>query len=612
MRSILKSFLICLLILGVGSNHASLFAETSTFTQEETPTATPTVDYTPTMTPTVTYTPTMTPTVDYTPTVTPTLEYTPTVTPTVEYTPTATSTPEYTSTPVPTATPTQIPTNTPAPTSTSTPIADYTPTITPTPKPQYTNPTMYIDPKTTTLAVGDIYTFSVKIAPSNTGVNGAQVHAKIDPAYLRILNIQTVTSHLGINQGASFITSTGVFSYSALLLGDMSISRDFEILQVAVEALGATEGTTINFLTGNEHFPQTAITDPTGNVMEAAINGTVIIEESATMMGKVGLQGRPAGRSDANVIPVTIELYPTGAMTATSTFSVTLDQDARFVRNGIEPGIYDVRLVNRHTRFSKVVNVALIAGNNDVYLRTLREGDVTQDNQIIQEDLGIFSGVYNRCFDQDGFNAITDLNEDGCTDSNDFGLLSGNFNTRNDVLYDFNEPEVLSTNLVAAEIEMNAEDPSSKAVGDTFEVVISVNPNGSKINGATAHLVFTPTMVSVEEVVLLAEAELPFVLQAAEIDNETGSVYFGKGVTAKTVTEKFELAKITVKVKEQIDNNPLTFTDNFPATNVTGTEGTVLAKSLRGTSETEGLEESEESDRNEDTDIQLFLPLISR
>jgi len=445
------------------------------------------------------------------------------------------------------------------------------------------NAKIYIEPASSNMDIGNMQILRVMVDPGNAEVNGVQVHAKVDPAYLTILSAQANTALMDIVlEPVEFNASTGIFSYAAGRLG--TVDTAFEILQVRVQAVAATNGTIVEFL---DTFPKTDVNGPNstdGSVMDAAENGVVVIDAAATtatLIGEIGLQGRPTGSSFTKAVSVTIQMFSVGSTTQISTFDVMLDQNGRFTRSGIAPGTYDIRMVNSHTLASRAGNVVLNAGDNNIYLGPLREGDVFQDNEVRANDFSLLANAYNQCRGSGNFDDRTDLNEDNCTDSLDFGLLSGNFNTRGDITYDVGNPPLLPIELVAATMVLQVPNVVDKAVGETFEVIVLVDTKTSEVNGATAHILFDPASLEIVDVTLLAEEMLPQTLEVGTVNNNVGTVSFSKGRLNSTVSdERFELARLTMRLKEETDAASLAFSDAFPATNVTGKEGTVLAETI--------------------------------
>ena len=263
-------------------------------------------------------------------------------------------------------------------------------------------------------------------------------------------------------------------------------------------------------------------------------------------------------------------------------------------------------MVNSHTLASRAKNVVFGNGNNVVYLGPLMEGDTVQDNEIRVADFGLLSGAYNRCSTDTGFEDQTDLNEDNCTDLDDFALLSGNYNIQGDIEYDVNNPPPLPIELATARIGLQSENISDKVVGDVFDVYVFVEPNGSQVNGAAAHITFDPGLMEVLSVELLATDQLPTRLQEGEIDNTLGTVQFSKGALGSTVSQRFDLAKLSIRLKQQTDGASLTFSDAFPATNVTGTQGSVLGGTARE------VVEGAPTGTADALNYGVFLPLITR
>jgi len=198
---------------------------------------------------------------------------------------------------------------------------------------------IYITPDQQNLAVGETAILEVMVDPGNSAVNGVQIHAKVDPTYLKILSVQADSSQLTtVLDAVVFDAETGVFRYGAGLINEIADSEPFTVLQLEVEALAPTEGTTVEFVL--EERPLTNVTGPTGSVLGEARNGEITIQNEVILYGEIGLQGRPRGSSPAKSISVTVQAYPAGSMEIVDAFDVMLDQNGTFTYTGLMSGTY--------------------------------------------------------------------------------------------------------------------------------------------------------------------------------------------------------------------------------------------------------------------------------
>ncbi|MEM7535179.1 MAG: S8 family serine peptidase [Chloroflexota bacterium] len=469
-------------------------------------------------------------------------------------------------TPVPTTRPTTRPTTAPT----------RVPTVTPTPtrQPDEEDATLYVEGTPITMQVGETRYVDFMVSAGTVDVNGVQINGKLDPRYLKIVGIERNTDKLSqVLDNPQYDASTGTFRYGAGTLNG-TVNGTFEVLRVEVEAIATTSGTRIEFV---DDFPPTNISGPSGSVMREARDGMVIIEASAgaTLAGEVKLQGRPDGESDAKSVPLTVTLYRSGSNTPVTTMNVTTDRNARFSMSNLPTGTYDVQMVNTHTLASRARNVVLNAGRNAVFLGPLMEGDVVQNNQIVIEDFGPFSGGFNRQKGDSGFDERTDLNEDDYTNIRDFALISGNFNKQGDLSYDVGNPPTLPFELPTAKLNFG-EATRFVAVGETIDLPIYVDPNGSSVNGVTVNMNFDSNVVEIISV-NLSTSQLSTTLLEPMVDATNGVFQFSAGQIGTTVHERFQIATVTLRLKAATFGSSLRFVRNdIDGTEITGIQGSVM------------------------------------
>jgi hypothetical protein len=460
---------------------------------------------------------------------------------------------------------------------------------------------LHFTPPTTTIPLGVTGLLTITVTPGTDPVNEVQIHGQVDPAHLRLLDVQPTGSLPQVLDPASFDPATGVFRYGAGLLGGV-ITEPFAALVLEVEAVATTTltGTEVVFLSD---FPPTDVSGPSGSVLAEAQNGVVIITPAATLQGTVDLQGRPAKPDPSWAIPLTVTLTPVGS-SPVQTFPTTTDTSGVFTLTVITPGQYDVRVKGNHTLRNLAQSVDLVSGDNAYFLGTLLEGDVevaTTFNQVVLADFGLFSGSFNKCAGEAGFVANADLDESGCVALPDFGLLSGNFNKEGDIIVTAT-PSASLTSLRATDgqalLAFNA-DELTVVADEVVSLRVEVDPRGAQVNGAMVHLHFDPTLVEVVDVRLTNQ--LPFVLAEPWIDNQQGVVRFGAGMLGQTISERFSVASLSVKVKATTAGTSITpVVDIFPASDVSGPEGSVLA-------ETKGITLKTEAGTG--TEHTIFLPI---
>jgi hypothetical protein len=330
--------------------------------------------------------------------------------------------------------------------------------------------------------------------------------------------------------------------------------------------------------------------------------------EPLTLQGSVDLQGRPPKPAPAWVTPLTLSLTPAGGDTPSHTFPTTTDQNGEFSLDldGVAPGLYDVRLKGDHTLRSLAPGLDLNGDDVHYAFGTLLEGDVetvTTFNHVTIGDAILLVSSFALCQSVPGFVANADLDQDGCVLITDFGLLSGNLGKSGDIVV---APTItlladsLPANSSGALLAFSAEEIQVEA-GDVFTLTLEIDPNGQPVNGAMVHLGFDPALVEVIEVNLTDQ--LPFVLLEPVIDNQQGSVRFAAGVLGQTLTEKFTLATLSLKVKEATTGANLTLLDLFGATDVSGPSGSVLGEANGVTLKTEAAAEAENA---------TYLPVIMK
>ena len=463
---------------------------------------------------------------------------------------------------------------------------------------------LHVVPDPATISVGATALLTVTVTPGSAEVNGVQVHGRVDPAYLHLLDVRPSGVLTVEITPPGFEPATGVFSYSAGLLGSV-LTEPFPVLVLEVQALEVTDGTWVEFL---DDFPPSDVSGPEGSVLSRAQDGLVVVTPPPTLRGAVDMQGRPPRPAPPWAIPLTVWLTPSSIGTPTHTFTTTTDQNGTFglYLDGVVPGLYDVRVKGNHTLRNLAPGVSLVSGDNIYSLGRLLEGDVETAatfNQVRQEDADALIGSFNRCEGNPGFVANADLDESGCVLLPDFGLLSGNFGKVGDIV--ITPTTSLQSGLHqisggSALMAFNVHE-MTVAVDQVVNLTLELDPRGQPVNGGMVHLRFDPALVEVLDVTLTDR--LPFVLEEPLVDNQQGIVRFAAGVLGRTITDKFSIATLSLRVKADTAGTAINLVDILPAANVSGPRGSVLAE-MRGITLRTGSQAGDE--------YAIYLPIIMK
>ncbi|MCB0171328.1 MAG: DUF11 domain-containing protein [Anaerolineae bacterium] len=454
-----------------------------------------------------------------------------------------------------------------------------------------------------TIPLGATETLTVALTPGSTSVNGVQIHGQVDPTYLQIVDVQPTGVFPVELDPVVFDPTTGRFRYGAGILNDV-ITEPVNILRIEVQAVATTSNTLVEFLSD---FPPTDISGPSGSVMSQAQDGLVIITSLPVLQGSVEMQGRPAKPNPAWAVPLTVWLTLTGSSTPAYTFTTATDQYGDFTLDlpNVSPGHYDVGLKGNHTLRNLAPDTSLAAGDNRYYFDTLLEGDVetvATFNQILIQDHGVLATSLNKCQGDIDFVPNADLDENHCVSMNDFGLLSGNFNKQGDIIITPTPPASLTSREAAASNASLTFSPPDKTVtiNEVVTVTINIDPGTTAVNGAMAHLIFDPDLIEIVDVALTDK--MPLVLEIPVIDNQKGIVRFAVGILGQTITERFSIATLSLKVKAATPSTLITPINIFPATELTGVEGSLVAEAKGVTLKTD----------TEDHINTYYLPFLMR
>lgn len=454
--------------------------------------------------------------------------------------------------------------------------------------------TLAIVPSPTTLLVNRVRTLDLVVTPGQSAVNGVQLHGRVDPAYLELTGLISHTTGLAqVMEAPHFDAISGEFSYA---VGGLKQSRSepFVVLSLLVKAKRATPttGAAITFL---NTFPATDITGANGSILQTAYDGIVHVTTdatSATILGQVDLQGRPAKPHQAWRVPLTLVLTDReNSELPAIRQRITTDEQGRFTLPGLPIGRYHLRVKGDHTLGSAIATVELTTGENRIYLGTLLEGDVEHDrsdNRITTIDFGLLSGALNRCDGDSGYVAYADLDEvDDCVTARDAALLVANFNAAGDRVY-------ASPDKVPAPIATGAKTtarltfaPPDQALSTTLTVTsdlytllalpLYVDPGtGDAVLAVSGYYTFDATIL---EVMTLDLSDNPAtLLLQSQVDNRDGTVRFLLVMAPEQpITEARQIAILKVRLKQATTGSVLTpIVNRTDGVDLAGAHGTLL------------------------------------
>jgi len=149
---------------------------------------------------------------------------------------------------------------------------------------------LHVLPSPAIVPLGTTASLTVSVTPGPAQVNGVQVHGRLDPDYLRLVDVRP-TGVLPVElDSLAFDPATGVFRYGAGCFAT-AMTEPFGVLVLEVEAVATTGGTLIEFL---DDFPPADVSGPGGSVMSQAQDGLVIVPPAPALWRESDVKGRPA------------------------------------------------------------------------------------------------------------------------------------------------------------------------------------------------------------------------------------------------------------------------------------------------------------------------------
>ncbi|MBC7260464.1 MAG: hypothetical protein H5T63_00500, partial [Chloroflexi bacterium] len=305
--------------------------------------------------------------------------------------------------------------------------------------PVATDVSVSIVPHLRDVAVGDVFTVSLRVDASASPVDQVYASLGFNPQYLTVVNAQgQPTNQITPNPLFTTIISNTVDNtngYIDFATGQRAtpLQQGFSVAAIRFKAKAQTAGagTPIQFLQRPGHV--TALYNHGVPVPASYTGGQVMIAASpATLNGSVTLQGRPAAPHNSWIGPLNVTLHQPGSSVAQLTYAVQTDNRGRFTIANIPAGTYDIRVKGPHTLANIRSNVALNTGNNSVNMGTLLEGDANNDNQVSVADASILASTFGLSQGNANFKPEADFNNDGIVNAADQQLLQANFGKTGD------------------------------------------------------------------------------------------------------------------------------------------------------------------------------------
>jgi len=144
------------------------------------------------------------------------------------------------------------------------------------------------------------------------------------------------------------------------------------------------------------------------------------------------LQGRANPTPHASwVITAQVSVLPAGGGTPLLTQNFVTDQNGSLTIPNLPTGTYQFRIKGTHA-LARVFTLELLPGANSTQTNTLWEGDADGNNLVNVTDFSLLATAFSKSTGQQGFNALTDFNNDGLVNILDFSLLATNFGKSGD------------------------------------------------------------------------------------------------------------------------------------------------------------------------------------
>lgn len=160
----------------------------------------------------------------------------------------------------------------------------------------------------------------------------------------------------------------------------------------------------------------------------------------ALLVGRVLLQGRNEPPAASWSVPLTLTLRDAqGALVYRE--AVITGPRGEFLREGLQPGMYDLTIAGEHVLPLRYEGLALHSGLNMITFGPLVEGEVVRDGLIGARDEIALSRALGTAAGDADYVPTADLNDDGQVDEGDTTLLASNYGRYGEVVQE-HDPEI--------------------------------------------------------------------------------------------------------------------------------------------------------------------------
>lgn len=426
------------------------------------------------------------------------------------------------------------------------------------------NVILAISPDVVSVGIGQTFTVDLEVRSENQLVDAAAAFLSFDPTYFQVVRIDP-GSHLGVVIENNYDNVNGEINYSAGTFTNFP-SGTFTLATVTFiagpETIASTE---LIFITAGTR--KSDITFGGASVLEAVVDGSVTINNNASVLGHIVLEGRPTPPAPSWEIPLQVSLTVLGSTQPIYTFDTTTDDSGCFRLDGIAPGTYILR-IKHYSTLANIKTISLQTGENPVELGTLSSGDANNDNTVNLVDFSILASTYGRCLGQSGYDARADFNGDTCISILDFSLLASHYGQSGD--NNSAEASSIQENEYATILALT--DSHEVITGSVFTVVIPVQADGLFVDGAQVNLKFDPSKMEILQVT--PNNTLPIVLEN-HYDNSLGTLTYAAGTFDNLPSGTFTLLEIQF---EAIASAPDTEISFEAGTDVTSRGASVLGE----------------------------------
>jgi len=435
--------------------------------------------------------------------------------------------------------------------------------------------TLALSPVSSTVAVGQTFDLVVQVQAGSQLVDGASAYLSFDPAVLQVVSLTGGTA-LPSELQKQYNNTAGTVDYAAGALSSFP-SGTITVVTITFRANATSAGAQVNFDTAMPR--RSDVTYGGASIVGTRQGATVVVSNTASLVGTVGLQGRSAKPAAAWSVPVTATLTLAGQNTPAYSFSLTTDMQGVFTATAISPGTYTLRVKNAHT-LQSVQTVTLQAGANAVAIGTLREGDANGDNYVTLVDFSVLASTYGKGSGTSGYDDRADFNEDQYVTLLDFSLLASNYGQVGATVVRKSQDTTQVEG--AGTVDLRIDPLTSLAdVGDVITVTVRVEAGAQVVDGAQASLDFDPSQLRVRSV-SGNTGVLPLVLQSA-YDNGAGTIDYAGATLSTAPSGSFTLVTIAFDVIGTDGLRTLSFHHGVPRdTDVTSGGASVLGAARDG------------------------------